>query len=519
MPRPRLSARQKLARALEELHGVLGSERGVVRGPQISNANRLVLLEAGYLREILRGWYFVSDPTAEPGDSTPFFANFWEYLTRYLSERFDAGYCLTAEHSLLRHAQHTVIPKTVNVMLAVNQSQVQDLAFGHTVALFPGRSTFPTPQQTVAIHGLRCMAAPYCLVNLPPRHFAVYGREVQIVMAQLQDPAALAALVDINRAGLQRVLSAYRQVGRGDFADAVLAQLAGFGIQLKTDERPFDDAPVFALGTPGKSPLYARVRALWGQHRAAVAASRPVGCALSVTPAEYLARIQAIRVEDAYHSLSIERYRVTPELIRRVADEGWAPLTDAADQQQAAAMAARGYLDAFELVRDAAAQVYELRESKPALAGLLFAEKHQSWYQKLFGPSVAAGILQVADLVGYRRASVFLRGSLHSPPHKDDVRDGMEALRECILAETDPFVRGVLGHWLFGFVHPYQDGNGRTARFSMNVLLAAGGYPWTIIRVEDRAAYMQALETASANEDLRPFAEFIARSIVHAAAV
>jgi hypothetical protein len=53
----------------------------------------------------------------------------------------------------------------------------------------------------------------------------------------------------------------------------------------------------------------------------------------------------------------------------------------------------------------------------------------------------------------------------------------------------------------------------------MNVLLAAGGYPWTIIRVEDRAAYMQALETASVNEDLRPFAEFIARSIVHAAAV
>jgi Fic family protein len=238
-----------------------------------------------------------------------------------------------------------------------------------------------------------------------------------------------------------------------------------------------------------------------------------------VTPAEYLARIQAIRVEDAYHSLSIERYRVTPELIRRVADEGWAPLTDAADQQQAAAMAARGYLDAFEGVRDAAAQVYELRESKPALAGLLFAEKHQSWYQKLFGPSVAAGILQVADLVGYRRASVFLRGSLHSPPHKDDVRDGMEALRECILAETDPFVRAVIGHWLFGFIHPYQDGNGRTARFSMNVLLAAGGYPWTIIRVEDRAAYMQALETASVNEDLRPFAEFIARSIVHAAAV
>lgn len=517
MARPRLSARQKLARALEELHGVLGSERGVVRGPQISNTNRQLLLKAGYLQEILRGWYFVSDPTAEQGDTTPFFANFWEYLTSYLSERFGTGYCLTAEHSLLRLAQHTVIPKTVNVMLTANQSQVQELAFGHTIALFPGRSTFPTPEHTVSIHGLRCMAAPYCLVNLPPRHFAVHGREVQIVMAQLRDPSTLAALVDVNRAGLQRVLSAYCQIGRTDFANAVLSQFAGLGIQLKLDECPFDITPVFKLGTPGKSPLYARVRALWAQHRDTVAASRPEGGMLNVTPAEYLAKIQAIRVEDAYHSLSIERYRVTPEQIRRVADEGWDPLTDAADQQQAAAMAARGYLDAFELVRDAAAKVYEFRETKPELAGALFAENHQSWYQKLFGPSVAAGILKVADLVGYRRDSVFLRGSLHSPPHKDDVRDGMEALCECIQAETDPFVRAVLGHWLFGFVHPYQDGNGRTARFTMNVLLAACGYPWTVIRIEDRAIYMQALETASVDEDLRPFSEFIARSILHAA--
>ncbi len=518
MGRPRLSARQKLARALEELHGVLGAERGVVRGPQISNASRQLLLQAGYLREILRGWYFVSDPSAEQGDTTPFFANFWEYLTCYLRERFDTGYCLTAEHSLLRHAQHTVIPKTVNVVLAVNQSQVQELAFGHTIALFPGRSAFPTPEHTVQIHGLRCMAAPYCLVNLPPRHFAAHSREVQIVMAQLQDPAALAALVDVNRAGLQRLLSAYRQVGRSDFADAVLAQLSGLGIVLKTDERPFDEAPIYALGTPGRSPLYARIRALWHQHRDTVAACRPEGAVLDVTPEQYLASVEAIRVEDAYHSLSIERYRVTPELIRRVADETWNPLDDASDQQQAAAMAARGYLDAFELVRDAAAEVYAHRESKPELAGQLFTEQHQRWYQKLFGPSVAAGILSVADLVGYRRDSVFLRGSLHTPPHKDDVRDGMAALCECLQAEADPFVRAVLGHWLFGFVHPYQDGNGRTARFSMNVLLAAGGYPWTVIRVEDRAAYMQALETASVNEDVRPFAEFVARTMLQTAA-
>ncbi|MCK6411656.1 MAG: Fic family protein [Azonexus sp.] len=477
----------------------------------------MLLLESGYLREILKGWYFVSDPTAEPGDTTPFFANFWEYLARYFGERFGAGYCLTAEHSLLRHAQHTVIPKTVNVMLEANQSQVQELAFGHTVAMFPGKSTFPTATQTVDIHGLRCMSIPLSLVNLPPRHFIAYGREVQIVMSQLQAPGALAAQVNINRAGLTRILSAYRQANRGDFADAVLQQLAGFGIHLKTDETPFDATPVYALGQPGRSPLYARVRALWAQHREAVAACRPNGSMVDVSPADYLAQVQAIRTKDAYHSLSIERYRVTPELIRKVAEEGWDPINETADQKQVAAMAAKGYLDAFELVRDAAVQVYEQRTDNPGLAAQLFTAQHQMWYQKLFGPSVAAGILDIADLVGYRRQMVFLRGSLHSPPHHDYVLDGMEALRECLAAETDAFVRAVLGHWLFGFVHPYMDGNGRTARFTMNLLLAAGGYPWTVIRVDDRDDYMRALESASVDDNLSAFARFISVQVVRAA--
>ena len=42
-------------------------------------------------------------------------------------------------------------------------------------------------------------------------------------------------------------------------------------------------------------------------------------------------------------------------------------------------------------------------------------------------------------------------------------------------------------------------------------------YPWTVIHVEDRAIYMHALETPSVDENLRPFAEFIARSILRAA--
>jgi hypothetical protein len=46
-------------------------------------------------------------------------------------------------------------------------------------------------------------------------------------------------------------------------------------------------------------------------------------------------------------------------------------------------------------------------------------------------------------------------------------------------------------------------------RFLMNVMMAAGGYPWTVIPLNERAAYMTALERASVGEDIKPFAEFV----------
>jgi Fic family protein len=66
---------------------------------------------------------------------------------------------------------------------------------------------------------------------------------------------------------------------------------------------------------------------------------------------------------------------------------------------------------------------------------------------------------------------------------------------------------------MFGYIHPYPDGNGRMARFLMNAMLASGGYPWTVIRVEDRAPYLAALDRASIDLDIGPFTSFLAERV------
>jgi len=168
-------------------------------------------------------------------------------------------------------------------------------------------------------------------------------------------------------------------------------------------------------------------------------------------------------------------------------------------------LAARGYWQAFQAVKNDVAKA--IAGAEP---GELARRSHGNWYRELFQPCVAAGLVDVAALAGYRNDAVYLRGSRHVPPRWQAVRDAMPALFDLLASEPQASVRAVLGHWLLGHIHPWPDGNGRMARFLMNVMLASAGYPWTVIRVEHRDEYLAALEAASVANDIAPFASFIA---------
>lgn len=63
-------------------------------------------------------------------------------------------------------------------------------------------------------------------------------------------------------------------------------------------------------------------------------------------------------------------------------------------------------------------------------------------------------------------------------------------------------------------IHPFADGNGRTARLLMNLLLVRGGYRPIAVRPEDRSEYLDALEIASNRNDLRPFETLMYRRLL-----
>lgn len=82
-----------------------------------------------------------------------------------------------------------------------------------------------------------------------------------------------------------------------------------------------------------------------------------------------------------------------------------------------------------------------------------------------------------------------LRFGIHTPLNPAALRDAMTTLFELLREEPEACVRAVLGHFLFTYIHPFMDGNGRIGRFLMNAMLASGGYDWLIIPVERRDEY------------------------------
>ncbi len=68
-------------------------------------------------------------------------------------------------------------------------------------------------------------------------------------------------------------------------------------------------------------------------------------------------------------------------------------------------------------------------------------------------------------------------------------------------------------HYKLVSIHPFVDGNGRTARLLMNLLLMQKGYPPAIIKKEERRKYINSLEKAQTGGNLNDYYKLIYRAV------
>ncbi len=499
---------EKLAESLAELEK-LQNEKGIaiIKANDLSRTHKERLIENGFIREVIKGWYISCSSNEKHSETTSWYVSFWIFIASYIDTRFAKEWCLSPDQSLSLHSGNFMVPAQLLIRSPKASNNSVNLIHGSSV--FDSKVEIPHQKDRKLIEGVQVYSLEAGLVAVGADFYMRHPTDARTCLAMVKDSSGvLAKLLDGGKSVVAgRLAGAFRNIGNDKIANDILVTMKSAGYDVRETD-PFMEKIEIELNTREVSPYVNRIKIMWKQMRDVVIKYFPDAPSEVLNVNDYLLQVQENYGSDAYHSLSIEGYRVTPELIEKVARGDWDPKQSIEDRQQKDAMAARGYFQAFEVVKDSIKSILEGENP-----GEVVDNHHVSWYRELFAPSVVVGLAKASDLAGYRNGPVYIKGSMHTPPRHEAIRDIIPVFFGMLKEEPEVSVRVVLGHFIFVYIHPYCDGNGRMARFLMNVMLASGNYPWTVIKVDTREQYMSALEKASVGNDITDFAKFIGEQV------
>jgi Fic family protein len=470
-----------------------------------------VLRQDGLILEVAgrRAWILV------PGKPTdrriPFLANYWPVVSLVLERYAPAAIAGVEAVKLL--LGDWAPPEILPAYHAANQSE-------YLLALEPGFSLRLRPRHlpTDRIEQLDgpgraripVLSAPDVLVTLDEREIAAGVEPVSAWLRHLviRAPELERAVENWPRPQvLQRLADMASMLGNtslGKQLDAVARRMSGrTATPARTGVGSRIQIPAVLLDEPrgGGSPWLDEQAMRLARQRAETDAL--LGDRLAKLPAfpmrRLIANATAAKAYDAYHSTTMEGYRISPEIVESIVRGE--PATDGPQDAESlrAAMAVQGYSVAFD-------HVLQLAKARTPITASMILDL----YEDLFRPSVDAGIIKTGELRGWRTSAVGLRGWRHVPPNPKKIRDLIDGLgRFAARTDSHPVVSAAIVHLEFVTIHPFLDGNGRLGRLLMNLALLEGGSPWVTIRADERMPFFKSIETAQVDGDTEPFIRYL----------
>jgi len=115
----------------------------------------------------------------------------------------------------------------------------------------------------------------------------------------------------------------------------------------------------------------------------------------------------------------------------------------------------------------------------------------------------------------YRRTEIFIRGSDAEFPAPNAVHYAMQEFIQWLQGQevSHPVLVAAEAHFKLVSIHPFVDGNGRTARLLMNLILIMHDYPVAVIRNEDRVEYLATFDEARNKKNMQPFYDIVGKAV------
>ena len=149
---------EKLAESLEVLEELQKNGTVAIRSADLTRLHRERLVKAGFLQEVMKGWYIPARPNEPTGESTAWYACFWDFCAAYLYARFDKKWCLSEEQSLLIHAGNRTVPEQLMVRSPGARNKVTN--FSHDTSLLEVRSSCPKKRRSSSSKACGFMCCP-----------------------------------------------------------------------------------------------------------------------------------------------------------------------------------------------------------------------------------------------------------------------------------------------------------------------------------------------------------------------
>jgi Fic family protein len=118
-----------------------------------------------------------------------------------------------------------------------------------------------------------------------------------------------------------------------------------------------------------------------------------------------------------------------------------------------------------------------------------------------------------ADAGLYRSVRVYISGSRTVLPNPVKVLDLMTEFGKWLTDTENSAGKAIEAHYKLVTIHPFVDGNGRTARLLMNLILLQAGYCPIIVRPRDRKRYLNILENRQTKEEVEPYSKFMLEAL------
>jgi len=233
------------------------------------NSVRALLVKKGFLKEVTKGWYILSDPGEHPGDTTSWYTSYWDFCAKFLKYKFGKEWCISAEQSLQIHAGNN----TVRVQMIIKSPQANNtptsLPFGAT--LFNLKAELPEAELMTVQNGIRMYTLVGALIYASGTTFARNPIDARTALSMIRDASeVLPVLLDKGHATIAgRLAGAFRNLGRDRIADDITGAMKAADYNIRETD-PFDEKIEITLSTRERSPYVNRLRLMWQLMRAEI---------------------------------------------------------------------------------------------------------------------------------------------------------------------------------------------------------------------------------------------------------